>query len=484
MRLSHTLGRTSVAFDDPNLVSAAGLVPVLALADRAGLGKLADEHLSVPTDKGANAGLKVSSLVGGMVAGADSIDDMALLRHGGMIRVFTRAYAPSTLGSFLRAFTFGHVRQLDAIASRFLIALAGLTRLLGASAPRDDAGADPDSDGGYALLDVDDTIIEVHGHAKQGAGFGYSGVRGLNALLATLAVPFVAGTTAPVIVAQRLRKGSAGSPRGAKRLVGDAVKTARRLLGTGQLILVRMDSAFYGRGAVHAALAGDAAVSVTVRMDTAVKKAIATIDDAAWTTIEYTDAILDEATGRWVSRAEVAEIPFIAFSAQKRADQVPGRLVVRRIPDFNAEKNKAAGQDSLFDVWRFHAFFTTTDPGVLDTVAADKTHRGHAVIEQVHADLKNSALAHLPSGVFAANAAWLVLAVIAFNLTRAAASLTEPDLVKATTATIRRKLITVPARVATSARRITLHLPQQWPWEPAWTLLFDRVSDPPHAAAA
>jgi len=219
-------------------------------------------------------------------------------------------------------------------------------------------------------------------------------------------------------------------------------------------------------------------------MDTAVKKAIATIDDAAWTTIEYTDAILDEATGRWVSRAEVAEIPFIAFSAQKRADHVPGRLVVRRIPDFNAEKNKAAGQDSLFDVWRFHAFFTTTDPGVLDTVAADKTHRGHAVIEQVHADLKNSALAHLPSGVFAANAAWLVLAVIAFNLTRAAASLTEPDLVKATTATIRRKLITVPARVATSARRITLHLPRQWPWEPAWTLLFDRVSDPPHAAAA
>ena len=128
MRLSHTLGRTSVAFDDPNLVSAGGLVPVLALAEAAGLRDLADEHLSVPTDKGANAGLKVASLVGGMVAGADSIDDMALLRHGGMGRVFARAYAPSTLGSFLRAFTFGHVRQLDAIASRFLIALAGLTR--------------------------------------------------------------------------------------------------------------------------------------------------------------------------------------------------------------------------------------------------------------------------------------------------------------------------------------------------------------------
>jgi len=390
------------------------------------------------------------------------------------------------LGSFLRAFTFGHVRQLDAIASRFLIALAGLTRLLGASAGP--AASDTDSDHvvdrGYALLDVDDTIIEVHGHAKQGAGFGYSGVRGLNALLATLAIPVAAAPTAPVIVGRRLRKGAAGSPRGAKRLVGDAVRTTRRLLGKTQLVLVRMDSAFYGRGAVHAALAGGAAVSVTVRMDKAVKKAIAAIDQDVWTTIEYADAVLDQATGRWISRAEVAEVPFTAFAAQRKADHVPGRLVVRRIPDFNAEKNKAAGQDTLFDVWRFHAFFTTTDPKVLDTVAADKTHRGHAVIEQVHSDLKNSALAHLPSGVFTANAAWLVLAVIAFNLTRAAASVTDPQLAKATTATIRRKLITVPARVATSARRITLHLPKSWPWETAWTALFDRVSDPPPVLAA
>jgi hypothetical protein len=471
MRLSHTLGRTSVAFDDPNLVSAGGLVPALALAGSAGLRDLADQHLTVSTDKGANAGLKVASLVGGMVAGADSIDDMALLRHGGMGRVVARAYAPSTLGSFLRAFTFGHVRQLDAIASRFLVALAGLTRLLGA--PTGPVGPSPDAE--YAMLDVDDTIIEVHGHAKQGAGFGYSGVRGLNALLATLAT----ATAAPVIVAQRLRKGAAGSPRGAKRLVGDAVRTTRRLLDKTQPVLVRMDSAFYGRGPVHAALAGGAAVSVTVRMDKAVKKAIATIPDEAWATIEYTDAVYDEQAGRWISRAEVAEIPFTAFSAQKKTDQVPGRLVVRRIPDFNAEAHRAAGQETLFDVWRFHAFFTTADPAILDTVAADKTHRHHAVIEQVHADLKNSALAHLPSGVFTANAAWLVLAVIAFNLTRAAGTLAAPDLARATTATIRRKLITVPARVASSARRITLHLPQAWPWETAWTALFDRVSDPP-----
>jgi hypothetical protein len=475
VRLSHTLGRTLVAFDDPNLVSAGGLVPVVALAESAGLRDLADEHLSVPTDKGANAGLKVASLVGGMVAGADSIDDMALLRHGGMGRVFARAYAPSTLGSFLRAFSFGHVRQLDAVASRFLVALAGLTRLLGQPA----GPATSDAVAGYALVDVDDTIIEVHGHAKQGAGFGYSGVRGLNALLATLTT----ATTAPVVVAQRLRKGAAGSPRGAKRLVGDAVKQARRLLRPATRILVRMDSAFYGRGPVWAALTGGADVSVTVRMDQAVKKAITAIPDDAWTTIDYTNAVFDEGTGRWISRAEVAEVPFTAFSAQKKAERVPGRLVVRRIPDLNAEKKRAAGQDTLFDVWRFHAFFTTADPAILDTVAADKTHRQHAVIEQVHSDLKNSALAHLPSGVFTANAAWLVLAVIAFNLTRAAASLTKPNLVKATTATIRHKLIMVPARAATSARRITLHLPQFWPWEVAWTQMFDRVSDPPPALA-
>jgi hypothetical protein len=470
-------------FDDPNLVSAGGLLPVLALAEEAGLRGLADEHLSVPTDKGANAGLKVASLVGGMVAGADSIDDMALLRHGGMGRIFARAYAPSTLGSFLRAFTFGHVRQLDAVASRFLTALAGSTRLLGASArpAATDTNPDPDSgvDRGYALVDVDDTIVEVHGHAKQGAGFGYSGVRGLNALLATLTTM----TSASVIVAQRLRKGACGSPRGAKRLVGDAVKQARRLLDPNVRVLVRMDAAFYGRGPVWAALTGGAAVSVTVRMDKRVKAAIAAIDQGAWTTIEYTDAVFEETSGRWISRAEVAEIGFTAFAAQKKSEHVPGRLVVRRIPDFNAEK-KAAGQGTLFDVWRFHAFFTTADPAIHDTVAADKTHRGHAIIEQVHADLKSSALAHLPSGVFNANAAWLVLAAIAFNLTRAAASLTGPDLARATTATIRRKLIAVPARVATSARRTILHLPLAWPWETAWTALFNRVSDPPPALAA
>ena len=357
-----------------------------ALADRAALRTLADEHLTVPTDKGANAGLKVASLVAGMVAGADSIDDMALLRHGGMSRLFAKAYAPSTLGSFLRAFTFGHVRQLDAIASRFLVRLAEQAPLLAAS----DRPVD------RVTVDVDDTIIEVHGYAKQGSGYGYSGVRGLNALLATVTTT----GCAPVVVAQRLRKGSCGSPRGAKRLIADALKTTASL--TTAKPLVRADSAFYGAEAVNAALGAGADVSVTVRLDPKVKAAIAAIDADAWTPIEYTDAVYDEDTDTWISRAEVAEVPFTAFTSKKKSHQVTGRLVVRRIPDLNPSSRH--GQPTLFDTWRFHAFLTTTDHEMADTVAADKTHRGHAIIEQVHADLKNSALAHLPSVIWSGSA--------------------------------------------------------------------------------
>ena len=231
MQLFHTGASLSASFDEPNLVSAAGLVPVMGLALEAGLRDLADDWLSVPTDKGANAGLKVASLVAGMVAGADSSDDMALLRHGGMGRLFKACYAPSTLGSFLRSFTFGHVRQLDAVASRFLGNLAAQTPLIGSSTEE------------YTLVDVDDTIIEVHGYKKQGSGYGYSGVRGLNALLATASTK----DTAPVILAQRLRKGSAGSPRGAARLVADALAVLKRIRGgAAGPVLVRADSAFYG----------------------------------------------------------------------------------------------------------------------------------------------------------------------------------------------------------------------------------------------
>jgi hypothetical protein len=460
VQVSHA-ARTAVAsFDDPNLVSAAGLLPVMRLAEDAGLRRLADQWLSVPTDKGANAGLKVASLVAGMVAGADSIDDMALLRHGGMGKIFTACYAPSTLGSFLRSFTFGHVRQLDAVASRLLVNLAGQAPIVPASA-----------DGGMVFVDVDDTIIEVHGHQKQGAGFGYSGVRGINALLATVSTT----TSAPVIVAQRLRKGASGSPRGAARIVADALKTVTRLPGQNAPVLLRADSAYYGFAPINAALKAGAAVSITARQDPAVKRTIATIPETAWTPIEYTDAIFDDTTGTWISKAEVAEVPFTAFTSRAKKDHTPGRLIVRRIPELN--KNNLE-HPTLFDTHRFHAFFTTS---TLDTVTADQVHRRHAIIEQVNADLKGSALAHLPSGIFTANAAWLVLAVIAFNLTRAAATISGAALAKATTATIRRKLITTPARIASSGRRIRLHLPHAWPWETAWTALFTHALPPPRS---
>jgi hypothetical protein len=154
-------------------------------------------------------------------------------------------------------------------------------------------------------------------------------------------------------------------------------------------------------------------------------------------------------------------------------------LIVRRIPDLRP--NTDHGQHQLFDVWRFHAFFTTTAATDLGTVAADKLHRHHAIIEQVHADLKNSALAHIPSGKFCANAAWLVCAVMAFHLTRAAATLTaDPKLVRATTATIRDAIVSVPARVASSARKLTLHLPTNWQWETSWMTLFDKTFHPKH----
>ena len=464
MQVSHTPAAVSASFDEPNLVSAAGLLPVMRLAQGIGLRDLVDERLSVPTDKGANPGLKVSSLVAGMLAGADSIDDLALLRQSAMSKLFEAVYAPSTLGSFLRAFTFGHVRQLDAVASRLLAGLAGRVPLL----QRRDAEEE------FVFVDVDDTIVEVHGYQKQGSGYGYSGVRGLNALLATAST----AASAPVVVAQRLRKGAAGSARGAHRLLAEALATLART-GTAGPVLVRADSAFYGHAPVAAAVRAGARVSVTVRMDAAVKRAITTIADDAWESIEYPDAVYDEDTGAWISKAEVAEIDFTAFTSRKRSEQVAGRLVVRRIPDLNAP---AHGQGTLFETWRHHAFFTPVPAATMGTVAADKTHRAHAVIEQVNADLKDSALAHLPSGKFTANAAWLVAATIAYNLSRAAGVLAGGRFAKARTDTIRTRLVNVPARIATSARKIRLRLPENWPWQEAWEQLFTTIHDPPAAA--
>jgi hypothetical protein len=457
MRVSHVFPALSATFDDPNLVSCAGLAPALALAGRAGLADLVGQHLSLSGEGGANAPLKVPALVAGMLAGADCIDDMDLLRHGGMGRLFTGVRAPSTLGIFLRTFTFGHVRQLDAVAARFLSRLAGTTPVL--------PGA-----GQVVYLDVDDTIKATHGYTKQGAGYGYTRVKGLNALVATISTPI----TSPVIAATRLRKGNTNSARGAARIVSDALATTRACGGTG-LVIVRADSAYYVRDVIAAARRGGAKFSITARMNAAVLKAISSIPEDGWTPIRYPNAIWDEDEQRLISDAEVAEITFTAFTSRRKADQVRGRLIVRRVKRLNS-KHVPAGQGELFTTWAHHALFTDT---TLEMLEAERTHRAHAVIEQVHADLKSGPLAHLPSSSFPANSAWLVLAAIAFNLTRAAGALASVFHAKATTATIRRHLIAVPARMARSARQLTIHLPKDWPWQAAWESLFSAACGPP-----
>jgi hypothetical protein len=453
MRVCHDF---TAVFDDPNLVSCAGLAPVLGLAERAGLQRLVGEHVHLGKPGGVNAHLKIPSVVAGMVAGADSIDDMDLLRHAGMGRLFTGVRAPSTLGTFLRSFTFGHVRQLDAVASRLLVNLAGAAPLLPGAAE-------------LAYVDVDDTLKATYGYAKAGAGRGYTGVKGLNALLAIVSTP----SSAPVIAAARLRKGSTNSARGAARFVTDVLITARKAGATGVLVL-RADSAYYGYDVIAAALRRGARFSVTARQDKAVRKAIAQIPNDAWTTIKYTNAIFDEAQQCWISDAEVAEIDYTAFTSKPKAKHVTAKLIVRRVKDMNPHN-----QSELFPAYRYHAVFTNSPLPMLE---AEKAHRAHAIIEQVIADLKNGPLAHLPSGHFWANSAWLVCAAIAFNLTRAAGALASTVHARATTGTIRAQLITIPGRLARSARRLTLHLPTTWPWQKAWERLAGAAKSPPLAA--
>ena len=461
MRVSHAI---SPVFDDPNLVSCTGLAPVVALAERCGLHDLVTGLLTLTGEGSAFAEVKVPALVAGMVAGADSIEDMDLLRHGGMGRLFDEVRAPSTLGTFLRAFSFGHVRQLDAVAARLLVNLAAHTPLL------------PDVDR-VCFVDVDDTVKQTYGYTKQGAGYGYTGVKGLNALIATVSTP----TSAPVIAATRLRKGKVNSARGAARLVADALAVAKKAgagSAPGGLILIRMDSAFYNADVVAAARRAGAKVSITARMDKAVTTAIAGIDQAAWKPIKYPNAIWDEDEQRWISDAEVAEIDYTAFTSRAKAKHAAGRLLVRRVKRLNPGADK---QGELFAAYRYHAVFTDSS---LELVQAESYHRGHAVIEQINADLKNGPLAHLPSASFSANSAWLVLAAMAFNLTRAAGALASVFHAKATTATIRSQLILVPGRIASSARRQTLHLPRDWPWEQAWQNLATGALSPPRSRAA
>lgn len=470
MLLNHTAAGLAYSFDEPNLVSSAGLAPVMRLAQSAGLKNLADQLVTVANtggDKGANPGAKIMSVVAGMAAGADSIDDLDLLRHGGMQSLFEQVYAPSTLGSHLREYTHGHVKQLAAVAARFLTNLGDHTSLL-PTRPADGTGRD------MVLVDMDDTVIEVFSPNKHGAGIGYNKTRGLNALVATISTL----QSSPLVLSQQLRKGAAHSVRGANKLVSDGLATAKRLTGPNARVLTRCDSAFYSAKVAKAVLAAGADYAVTVPLNTAVTTAIGTIPADAWTGIKYPKAIFDEDTGQWISDAQVAEIKFTAFSSAKKTDRLTGRLVVRRIPELNATK-LAAAQDQLFATYRYHAFFTTVDADTLDTVAADKLHRQHAVIEQVFADLKAGPLAHMPSGKFQANAAWLVIGAITHNLLRAAATLTGGQLARARTVTIRQKIINIPARVAHRARRLLLHLPTNWRWAAPFHRLWNTTLSPP-----
>jgi len=460
MELPHGFSGVSAVLDDPNLVSCGGLVPVLALAERCGLGGLVAGTLTLKAPGGVNVQVKVPGVVAGLVAGADSITDLGLLRHGGMVRLFTGVLAPSTLGTFLRSFTFGHVRQLDAVAERFLCRLAGHTPLL--------PGA-----GQVCFVDVDDTMRETHGYRKEGAGYGYSGVKGLNVLLGVVSTPI----GAPVIAATRLRRGPTNSARGAARLITDTLRTAAAC-GASGLVIVRADSAYYGHDVIAAAIRGGARFSVTVRSNPAVTRAIGSIPADGWTPIHYPNAVWDDEDQRWVSDAEVAEVPFTAFTSRPKAEQVTARLIVRRVKRLNPAIHRS-GQGELFSLYRHHPVFTDSPMPMLD---AEVCHRRHAIIEQVIADLKGGPLAHLPSGSFPANSAWLVLAAIAFNLTRAAGCLASAFHAKAATATIRAQLITVPTRLARSARRLVLHLPRDWPWQPAAEQLFTRALHAPPGA--
>jgi len=447
-------------FDDPNLVSTAGLVPVMRLAESAGLHDLVEEHLTVDS---ANPVAKTGSVIAGMLAGADSIDDLDVLRHGAMRRLFCGVRAPSTLGTYLRSFTHGHVQQLDAIASRLLAGLAS-------RAPGLFAGGCQGEE--MAYLDVDDTIREVHGYAKQAAAFGYSGVRGLNAQCAVLSTPIAA----PVIARARLRRGNTASHTGAGRLVAQAIGTARAA-GVSGRILVRADSAYYVHAFVAAALRTGAWFSVTARMNRQVTAAITAIAEQAWTPIRYPNAVWDDDEQRWISDAEVAETTLTVFTSRRKHEHVTCRLVVRRVKRLNPAAHPGQGQ--LFATHRHHAFITNS---TLSTVEADQRHRDHALVEQVIAELKDGPLAHLPSGQYAANAAWLAHAVIAFNLARTAGILASARHARARWATLRTHLINVPARIASSARRLTLHLPNDWPWAEAWQTLFDIANAPPAPA--
>ena len=365
-----------------------------------GLPQLVAEHVRIQdaaNSAGANPDAKVMSLIAGMVAGADSIEDIDRLRHAGNTLVFNGVRAPSTVGTFLRAFTHGHVQQLNAVLRQALIALAAQPPLL--------PGADE-----VVFVYLDSTHRQVYGYAKQGASVGrLKGKKTLHPLIATASTPIAR----PVLVAVRMRRGKAADVRGAARFLAEALATVRAIATRAQLV-ARADSKFYSADVVATAARHNASVSLTTGSNESISTAITQIPDTKWTSIHYPNAFVDTDTGELISDAQIAETSYTAFVSRPKHQQVHGRLIVRRVKRLNPKT--APGQDGLFDVWRHHAVFVTTR---IELLQAESDHRAHAIVEQVIADAAASALAHLPSGSFTANSAWAVLWAIAHNLTRA-----------------------------------------------------------------
>ena len=421
----HTPTRFTVTFDDDRAVAGAGLALVATLSEQLGTYALANKMIDLGGRPGhALPGRKVLTLVHAMVAGADCIDDCDVLRSGATGKVLGHGVmAPSTLGTFLRIFTFGHVRQLDRLSEELLSRAWGF-------------GAGPGEE--PMTIDIDSTIQQVYGKQKQGSAYGYTKVLGQHPLVATRA------ETGEVLHI-RHRKGSANSGRGAPRFVRETIGRVRRAGAVGPLTL-RADSGFYSKQVVAACRDHDVRYSITVSQNKAVIRATDAIIEEDWIPIDYTLG----------GKAEVAECPY--------GDE--HRLVVRRT-------RLTGKQAELFPSWRYHAFITDREGSA---IFLDADHRNHAVVELNLRDLKEGAgMAHCPSGDFNANAAWTVLATVAHNMVRWIASLGLGHHGPVVMKTIRRKFLTVPGRLTRRSRRMQLHLPTAWPWATEWSACFDRL---------
>ena len=416
-RVSHSLDRLAVSFDDPNLVANAGLLLVGTLVARLGIERVVNGTVRLGGRVGgALPGRKVLTLVHAMAVGGSHIDHADLLRSGGTQRVLPhRVMAPSTLGTFLRAFTFGHVRQLEAVVGETLRRAWAM-------------GAGPGRR--RLVVDVDSTICAVAGKLKQGAAFGYTRVLGYHPLLATRA------DTGEVLHA-RLRNGSANTARGTRRFVEELVARVRRAGASGEIVM-RFDSGFWSNDTIAALRRLDVRYTMAVRSaNSAVAKAIATIAEDAWADIAYTPD----------GEAQVAECTYGGR-----------RLVVRRT------RLTDRAQARLWPDWRHHAFLTDIEGKVCDV---DACHRQHAVVELAIRDLKEGAgMDHVPSGQFFANGAWLACAVLAHNLIRWTVIVGLPRPVDELTVarTVRTCLLGVPGRLVNRAGRMTLRCPSDWPW--------------------